>query len=93
MIAWDPIAPGERLQSGINWAPRLGSDTIASGGSTWSAVTPAGPTTSSPTVVGQVAYIWIENCTLGVVYEITNTVLTNGGQIEIETAQFVCAKK
>lgn len=90
-IVWDPIAPGERLQSGIDWYPRIGTDHIIS--SVWTAVSPAGPVSDTPTVVGNVAYIWIQGCTLGVIYSITNTVTLFSGQIEVETAQFVCANK
>lgn len=93
MITWDPIAPTESLISAINWSIRLGTDTVAT--STWSAVTPAGPTATNPSVSqnGQFTYITIANCTLNTIYQIVNTITTASGQTEVETAQFVCAQK
>lgn len=93
MIVWDPIAPTEILISAINWAPRLGTDTIST--STWSAVTPAGPTSINPSISADkhMTFITIGNCTIDVIYKITNTVITASGQTEVETAQFICAPK
>jgi hypothetical protein len=93
MIVWDPIAPTEVLLSGINWAPRLGTDTILT--SVWSASTPSG-LTIAPNIPGWVAntsLVWISNATLGVVYHITNTITTVAGGTEVETVQVCCAPK
>lgn len=92
-VVWTPIAPGEVLFRGLNWAPRLGSDTIAS--STWSASTPAGLTIVPyiPAFIGYNTLVTISGATIDVTYEATNTVITAAGQTEKETIQITCAKK
>lgn len=93
MIVWDPIAPGEVLFSGINWAPRLGTDTIQS--SSWSASSPAGLTIvpQVPPWVGVITLVTISTPALNQTYVLTNTILTTAGQIEVETVQITCAIK
>lgn len=95
MIVWDPIAPGENLLSSINWATRLATgDTISS--SSWSSITPSGPTGTPAPTVGLLTNIFITGLTaqnVGTLYQITNTIVTASGQTEVETAQFLCALK
>jgi hypothetical protein len=93
MIVWPTIAPTEMLLRGINWAPRLGTDTISS--SSWSASNPTGLTITptSPPVVGYDTLVMISGAILNVTYTVTNTVITTSGQTEVETVQFTCAPK
>lgn len=93
MIVWDPIAPTEVLLSGINWLPRIGTDTILT--SVWSVSSPAG-LTITPNIPGWIAnttLVWISNATLGKLYTITNTITTFTNETEVETVQVVCAIK
>lgn len=93
MIVWDPIAPTEVLLSGINWAPRLSGDNIAT--SVWSASTPVG-LTISPNIPGFIAnttLVFISNAVLNVTYVLTNTITTTTGNTEVETVQITCAPK
>lgn len=91
MIVWDPIAPTEVLISSINWAPRLGTDTISN--SIWSASVPPGLTIASAVVVGAFTAITISNAVLDVTYQITNTIITSDGETKLETVQVTCANK
>lgn len=93
MQVWDTIAPTERLLSGINWMPRIGTDTIVT--SVWSASNPAGLTIveNIPGFVANTTLVWISNAVLDVTYDITNTITTAAGAIEVETVQMTCAPK
>lgn len=93
MLVWDTIAPTERLLSGINWVPRIGTDNIAT--SVWSASSPAGLTIveNIPGFVANTTLVWISNAVLAVTYDITNTITTVSGAIEVETVQITCAPK
>lgn len=93
MIVWDQIAPGELLLSQINWNPRLGTDTIVT--SIWSASVPSGLTLTpaNPTFLNGYTQIWTSTAVLDITYQVTNTITTASGGIEIETVQVTCAKK
>jgi hypothetical protein len=96
MIVWDPIAPGETLPRGINWAPRFSAgttDTIQS--SNWSPSSPAGLTITkqSPDIVGLVTLVMISTPALNQLYTFTNTITMASGAIEVETVQITCAIK
>lgn len=96
MIVWDPIAPGELLLGQINWALRLGIDTITS--SVWSPSVPAGLilTPANPTFVNApkpTTQIWTSGAVIDITYLIKNTITTGFGSTEIETVQMTCAIK
>lgn len=93
MIVWPPIAPTEILFRGINWQPRIGSDTIAS--STWSTSNPPGLTVTpfAPPFSGYNTLVVISTPTIDITYTVINTIITTAGQKEVETVQVTCAPK
>ena len=60
----------------INWAPKLGTDTIST--SDWSV--PAGITKASQTSTATTAIVWLTAGTAGTEYECVNTITTAGGR-------------
>lgn len=78
LIVFDPKDPDEVLDYKINWAKRLGSDTIVS--STWDV--PSGLTHGPPadTFTNTTTTVWLSGGTLDAVYDITNHIVTAAGR-------------
>ena len=72
------IDPDETAILGWDWAPLLGSDTIAT--SAWS-VTPTGPTVNAAgTVTTTTTSTTMSGATLGAIYTLTNRIVTAAGE-------------
>jgi len=91
MIVWPCIAPTEVLPYGINWAPRLGTDTIVT--SVWSASVPPGLTLTNKANTASATSVTISGAVLNVTYTIVNTITTTLSCTEVETVQITCAPK
>lgn len=86
-------APTEFQDWTIDWSKRgLGTDTIAT--SVWSK-TGGGTdyTISNTSFTNTTTTMWLTGGTLGVVYQITNTITTAGGRTMRETVNFTCEEK
>lgn len=76
MLTWPFKDPDEVLDYQINWAARLGADTITS--SVW--IVPTEIIKDSDSHTATTATIWLSGGTLGDKLELTNRVVTAGGR-------------
>jgi len=91
MLIWVSKDPGEVLDYDINWAPRLGTDTILT--SIWSIVSGVGLGVNSDSFTSQRTKLWLSGGTLGQTYLLKNTVTTAAGDTEIETVKLTVRAK
>lgn len=75
--------PGDTVDHTLDWSDWLAAgDTIAT--STWAVSPQTGglPDISStaPTSTGTTATVWVKAVVFGQIYEVTNTIVTNGGR-------------
>lgn len=89
MITFPPIGPNEVLSYGINWQPRLGSDTIST--SVWSASTPPGLVFTNKSNTATATSLFIAGAVVDTTYTFTNTITTAAGATEIENVQLTCS--
>lgn len=69
--------PAETLDYSLDWTSWLAGDTIST--ATW-AITPTGPTLSSPSVAGAVATTLVAGVAFATIYRLTCTVVTGMGR-------------
>lgn len=81
MKRWPFKDPDELLDYEVNWAARLGTDTISS--VTWTV--PSGIVKESEAASGAVVAIWLSGGTDGQTYNIGCRVVTSGGRTFDET--------
>jgi hypothetical protein len=81
-LTWPAKDPDEKLDYVLNWAARLGTDTISA--SAWVS-TPSGLTLSDAAFTNTTATIWIESGEAGKIYKVSNRITTAGGRIMEET--------
>lgn len=75
-MKWPNKDPDDILDYGINWAARLGTDTISA--STW--IVEDGITQDSASFTDTTTAIWLSGGTAGVTYDITNRIVTAAGR-------------
>ena len=77
-LTWPNKDPDEVLDYQVNWADRLGTDTIST--SEW--IVPPGITKDSDSVAPDLrsTTIWLSGGTLNVSYEFVNRIVTAGGR-------------
>ena len=88
-----PIDPDAKLDYGVDWSAWLPTGvTIAT--STWT-ITPAGPTLSGQANSTTATTVWVEGCTAGTVYTLTNRITTNGtpAQVDDRSITLVCRER
>jgi hypothetical protein len=73
--------PDEIKDYSLDWSKDIGTDIIASGGSTWN-ISPASATLTQSSVAtsGTLTTVWISGGVLGQVYEVKNLIVTTGGR-------------
>jgi hypothetical protein len=81
-LNWPAKAPEEYLDYVLNWAARLGSDTITE--SVWS-TTGAGLTIGDQSRTTTTTTVWLDNGDPGKVCRVTNRVTTAAGRVMEET--------
>jgi hypothetical protein len=81
MISWPFKDPNEVLDYEIDWAARIGGDTIST--VTWTV--PGGITKNSDALAGDITVIWLSGGTAGTNYDIGCRVVTTGGRTYDET--------
>jgi hypothetical protein len=79
---WPPKTTTEYLDYVLNWAARLGSDTITQ--SVWS-VAPTGLTIGDQSFTTTTATVWLGGGERNKLYRLTNRVTTAAGRIMEET--------
>lgn len=85
------IDPDALLDYSVDWSDWLPStDTIAT--STWS-ISPSGPTLSSSTNDTTTTTIWVDGCTAGVTYTLTNHITTADGREDDRTITLQCGDR
>lgn len=91
MLFWPPKDPSEVLDYDINWAPRLGTDTILT--STW--LIPAGVSLAinSNSFTSQRTKAWLSGGIALQTYILRNDVTTLGGDTMYETVSILCKVK
>jgi hypothetical protein len=82
MLKWDDKDPDEVDSFGINWAPRLNGDLIAS--STW---TVDGLTQDSSSNTTTTTTVWLSGGVDGDDYEVQNRITTTGGRTIDQTVK------
>lgn len=75
-MAWVQKDPQEVVDFRVDWAAKLGSDTLES--SSWSAT--SGVTVVTSSFGDQAAIVWVSGGTAGSTYTLTNTVVTADGR-------------
>lgn len=83
MLKWDDKDPNEVLDYQIDWADRLGSDTIAT--STWTI--PSGLTAGATSNTTTTATTWLSGGTEDDDYEVQNRITTTGGRTMDQTVK------
>ncbi|MBR0693669.1 hypothetical protein [Bradyrhizobium lablabi] len=91
MLTWPPKDPGEVLDYDINWAPRLGSDTIVT--SDWVTQPGITLTINSKSFTSQLTKVWLSGGTIGETYVLKNTVTTVAGDTVIESVSILIRAK
>ena len=71
------VDPDSKADFSFDWTDFLGSDTIST--SAW-AVSPTGPTLSGGSKTNSSTTIFIEGCTFGKLYRLTNSIVTALGR-------------
>jgi hypothetical protein len=91
MLFWPPKDPSEVLDYDINWAPRLGTDTITT--SAW--IIPAGISliTSNPSFIAQRTKIWLAGGIAGQTYVLRNDIVSAAGITAYESVSILCKVK
>lgn len=86
------IDPDAHLDYGHDWTTWLGDtgDTITT--STWT-ITPTGPTLSNSTHDNTTTTIWVDSCTLGVTYTLTNHITTDDGREDDRSLTLCCEQR
>jgi len=85
------IDPDASLDYGHDWTDWLvAGDTISS--STW-AITPTGPTLTNSTNDTTSTTVWVEGCTAGVTYTLTNHVTTDDGREDDRSLTLRCRQR
>lgn len=82
-LEWPAKDPDEVLDYQLNWAARLGTDTISS--SSWEVT--AGITKNSDTNTNKATTIWLSGGALDAQYDITNQIVTAGGRTMSQTVK------
>ena len=88
-LQWPPKDPNEVLDYAVNWASRLGADTIA----TSSFTVPSGIVKDSETSASQTATIWLSGGVEGQKYSILNRITTVGGRTMDQTVKIKIKSK
>lgn len=85
------IDPDADLDFGHDWSDWLpDGDTITT--STWT-ISPAGPTLSNSTHDDTTTTIWVEGCTAGVTYTLTNHIVTGDGREDDRSITLHCEQR
>ena len=96
-VTWiTPKDPDEVADYAINWVNRLESgETVSTSSWTITSSTEASPTLTedSNEIDGTRAVIWLSSGTVGVVYNVKNTITTSGGRTYEQTARLVLKEK
>lgn len=89
ILSWPPKDPDEVLDYKVDWAARLGDDTIST--STWTL--PAGITSTTDSNTDSETIIWLTGGTLGETYELLNHIVTAGGRTMEQTVRLKIVSK
>jgi hypothetical protein len=91
MLTWPPKDPSEVLDYDINWAPRLGTDTILT--SVWAIASGTALTINSNSFTPNRTKVWLSGGVLGQTYNLKNTITTTAGDTEVETVAILIKVK
>lgn len=86
----DPDATEDFSFDWTNYLSEIGNDTIAT--STWS-VSPSGPTLSNDSNTDYAAVCYISGCEAGIVYSLSNKIVTALGRTAERSISLRCAER
>lgn len=97
MLFWPPKDPSEVLDYDINWAPRLGTDTINQGigasASVWTVPPGISLVINSNSFLPQRTKVWLSGGTPGQTYVLRNDIITTAGATLYESVSILCKVK
>ena len=85
------IDPDAKLDYSVNWEHWLDDDD-AIDTSTW-AITPTGPTLSGSTHDDTGTIVWVDGCTSGTTYTLTNSIVTDDGREDDRSITLHCEQR
>lgn len=86
---WPNKDPDEELDYKVDWSVAIGTDNIVN--SIW--LVPAGLVKESDSFTNKATTIWLSGGVLGIIYYVTNRIVTNGGRTFDQTVKLKCRAK